>query len=235
MNFEDDVDMLYNIFFKKDYDEIEKTGSVKNVKFDKEEYSTEFLNSPLAKKANKLNPCEIIINQAGNYYRPSNSTISFGVNLSALKFVMDNGGINKKINVASEYLDESQSNSLKREFKEEIIKGSIHHELAHWVDDTLHNKHISKSLEKGVRNGNFGGNKINLHYFEIQAIIHNIVEIKRNHENEWNVMSFNDLIKLSPSLYNIMMKLNYDNKNKWIKKIKRRMYREGLLGKLMYN
>jgi hypothetical protein len=46
-------------------------------------------------------------------------------------------------------------------------------------------------------------------------------------------MSFDDLIKLSPQLNHVYTTLGYNDKKKWIRKLKTRMYREGLLGKNM--
>jgi hypothetical protein len=49
----------------------------------------------------------------------------------------------------------------------------------------------------------------------------------------WDVLTFDDLIKLSPTLNNINNKLNPNFKNQWIKNLKIRMYREKILGKNM--
>ena len=49
-------------------------------------------------------------------------------------------------------------------------------------------------------------------------------------------LSFFDMLNLSPSIgrvYNLL-RVNQDNLRKWVRAIKTRMYREGLLGRKMY-
>jgi hypothetical protein len=43
-------------------------------------------------------------------------------------------------------------------------------------------------------------------------------------------MSFDEMFHMSPTLINVYKDLKPENKKKWLIKLKRRMYREGLLG-----
>lgn len=230
-----DVDNIYNLYFKKDYEEISKTGIITKDMFLLDDTDTSILTSELAKKAHELNPCKIKINlSGGNYYHPSGNLISLGVNRSAVDFILDNA--NGSLEKAFDMLEYNQVKSLEREFKESSIKGSIHHELAHWIDDTLHNKHITKRLEK-ARETNYSPVSISTvtSKMEIEGQIHNIKQLKNKYEPNWDNLTFDDMVKLSPSLMNISKKLaNHDNIYKqWRRNILVRMHREGLLGKRM--
>lgn len=71
--------------------------------------------------------------------------------------------------------------------------------------------------------------------FEINSIIGNILEIKRTKtQNEWNVMTFDDLMESTPSLNLIMNTLiNRGEYEEWRKMVKKRMARENILGNRM--
>ena len=231
-----DVDLLYNTYFKEDIDYINETGYINKGLFKRDKTDTNILKSEESTTANKINPCIILVNNlSGNMYRPSDSTISISVNHDAFNFVINSfkGDLNAAIN----NIDEALRNSLSKEFTEERIKGSIHHELAHWVDDTMNNGHIKKMLVKAQEFGhkNFGGVPINSTKMEIQGQIHNVKQLYNTFKDVWDDMSFNELISHSPSLILISKQLKGDVKNKWIRDLKSRMYREGLLGKNMIN
>jgi len=239
MDVDSDVDMIYDYYFKEDYEKIEKTSSLNGIDFEQEEYNTRFLNSPLAKKANKLNPCRIFINIGSNHYNPTASVIAFGVNENAVNFVNDfDGNLKEAIQELKFQGNKTQSISLENEFTESKIKGSIHHELAHWIDDTLHNKHIGGRADKASESGgglNKKGLPINADKLEVQGQIHNVVQLKKQYLDVWDTLSFNDLLNLSPTLNLVNRQLNGDIKTKWKRDLLTRMHREGLLGKNMIN
>jgi len=224
-----DVDYIYDTYFRKDINEINETGFIRRDMFKEYISTTEIFTDELSLKANEINPCKIKINYGHNYYKPSEQLISISINFNALNFALDYNG---NINQAKKGLSHSIGESFIREFSEEKIKGSIHHELAHWLDDTLHNKHIEKFLNnpkpKSIKH-------IDAHHLEIQAQIHNIIQLKLKNEDLWDTLSFDDLIHKSPTLSTIYDKLPDNERNNWIKNLKRRMYREGLLGKKMFN
>jgi len=231
MNINDDVDLIYNDFFKNDIDKLNKTRIITPDMFEMNTLSTNYLISPLSKKTNKINPCDIIINHQNNFYNPILNKISITVNKNAINFVNYYDG---KIDLAIRNLNDNKKINFKREFTESKIKGSIHHELVHWVDDTLHNNHISNKLkiasELNVRPNQ---SKIDLSNYEIQSQIHNIVQLKRLHEDEWDTISFDDMLKLSPLLNIINNRLSDSDNKKWKRKLLSRMFRENLLGKNM--
>lgn len=231
-NIDKDVDNLYNLYFKDDIDEFNKTKVLNNNLFKRFELTTNDLSSDVCVKANEINPCTILINYGLNYYKPSKNIISISVSREATNLIDFVGG---NINDTISELTPQSFKMIKQEFSEEKMKGSIRHELIHWLDDSLNNKHIDKKLNRAMELYKPMNKTINTHYLEINAQIGNIQELKRKYSNYWDIMSFDDMIKLSPSLNNILNNLPKSKLDKWIKSLKKRMYREGLLGKKMYN
>lgn len=152
------------------------------------------------------------------------------------------------------------------QFKPTKIKSTIYHELSHWVRDSLHGKHIEKILSKVKKfsQKGFDNTKVNkikslglpdvhMTNLEIDALVHNVKQYKRDiPKEEWDSMSFKDLIEEIPILIGIYNKIikkwrNYrDNaiikgdknikdewQKDWIKLIVKRLDKEGLLGKNM--
>lgn len=231
-----DVDLIYDIYFKNTVDKIKKTGSISWDMFDEHTTDTSILKSPDAIKCHEIKPCKILINfgqNNNNYYNPEKSIICFGFSKSAINFIIQDGGGN--IYKAADFLEGYQKTTLIKEFKEEKIKGSIHHELAHWIDDVLHNSHITKYLkiaqEKGTKN--LGNVSIDAKKLEIQGQIHNIKQLYNKYKDIWDSLTFDDMLKFSTSLYHIDNKLKGKIRDKWRRDLKTRMARENLLGKYM--
>lgn len=233
-NVDDDVNLLYVKYFEYDVNELERTGRITDTMFLQTEINTAILKSEDCVKANKTNSCIIKINTGSNGYQPSSRIITIGVNSNAINFIKNDakGSIKLAVNMLT---DVNQQNSLSREFNEEKIKGSIHHELAHWIDDTLNNQHINKRLNKAMEVGtkDLGGIPVNATKMEIQGQIHNIKQLHNKYSNFWNTLTFDEMISFSPPLSTIFKGLKGDIKTKWIRNLKTRMHREGLLGKLM--
>lgn len=231
-----DVNLLYDMYFKEDIDYINKTGYVNGGLFKKNSTNTSILRTDESIKANELNPCDILVNNIfGNAYSPSSKSIMISANSDAVDFVINEfkGDLHSAIN----YLDEPNRSSLRNEFTEERIKGSIHHELAHWIDDTMNNQHIKKRTNKAMELGtrHIGGIPVNSTKMEIQGQIHNVKQLHNKLKDVWDDMSFTELISMSPSLTNISINLSGKIKDKWIRDLKTRMHREGLLGNNMVN
>lgn len=241
-NIDDDVNMLYDIFFKEDVDEIERTGKISKGMFKIDTLYTGLLESDLCKKANALNPSRIEVNRGSNYYKPGEiedgerkgrSLINISVNSHALNWVFDCDGDLKD---AIFYLDSPyERENLANEFKEERIKGSIHHELAHWIDDSLHNNHLQKMLSKVVAKKKSFKVPVTSTKIEIEGQIHNIKQLYNKYKDNWDRMTFDEMINLNPPLRSVKRSLPDGIKEKWIRDIKTRMHREGLLGKRMVN
>jgi hypothetical protein len=231
-----DVDMLYDKYFKDDVDAIERTGFVTSAMFEEAETDTSILTSPDSIKCHELNPCVIKINPGLNFYNPKHKIIGIGAFKNAISFVMNyaKGNIERAL---EELSDEKQRKSLIKEFTEARIKGSIHHELAHWIDDTLNNKHIEARVDRARERNttSLGGIPVDATRMEIQAQIHNVKQVYNKHKDMWDEMTFQDMLELSPSLHSVNNKFTGETRAKWRKELKLRMHREGLLGKNMRN
>jgi len=234
-NVDSDVDLLYNKFFKNDVDVIQKTGIIDGGMFKRNITDTEILKDNESIESSDINKCDIKINYGRNYYSPSSQSISLSINKSAVEYVIND--FNGDLNDAIKSLNHDKQNSLRKEFTEEKLKGSIHHELTHWIDDTMHNRYINKLLKKAEEVGskNFNGKSINTSKMEINAQIHNIKQLYNKFKSTWGNLSFDDLISQSPTLMSISNELQSTDRNKWIRDLKTRMYREGILGYNMVN
>lgn len=245
---QDDVNYIYS-FFKEDIDKIQKTGFVDKEMFNYFKLNTSDLVDPICKKAHELNPCVIYINpfknkslrkSSTNHYNPVLKEICITIHTQAFELAsvdypeMEIGKIGLMI----------KSKTFEKEFTEEKLKGTINHELAHWIDDSLNNNHIDKTLKSlnkkraldSASSNPKGLRDINLHTIEIQGIIHNVLQAKIKYEKEWDEMTFSDLVSIIPSLDNLTNILTKSGDyNEWSRKLKTRMAREGLLGKKMKN
>lgn len=242
------VDSIYNAFFKELADSINRDDSLKALSMHETSFSSHALpKNKFIVAANKLNPVTIKINDTesdrGNAYVPGDETIYLTVNQNAYQFIMQYGTLSNAVRVLGASLKPKKAAMLQTEFTPERIKGSIHHELSHWLDDTLHNKHITKMIDKAKQTSTIGQRDQVMHQrkkdvaltsYERDAQIHNIIQLKRKHGRRWNNLSFEEMIRLNPSLA-----LIYDTAkvegwlDEWKQLLLRRMHREGLLGKSM--
>ena len=133
---------------------------------------------------------------------------------------------------------------IKYEITEERIKSAISHELSHCISDSLYNNHIGRILKRADELNNadivkMGKKNVNMTYFEIDAQIHAIKELKRKHKMKWDRLLLIDIFEMYTSLYFIASTLykNYgqDILDIWQKMLLKRMIREKLLGKNMRN
>lgn len=231
-NIDDDVNFLYVKYFEGDVNELEKTGIITPEMFQRGATNTDTLNTEESIKGNQLNSCIILVNGGSNFYRPSTNFISISVSSNALNYVNSAFGGNFK-----QAINGPHSVSLSREFSEERIKGSIHHELAHWLDDTFNNQHINKRTQKPAEAGtvNLGGVPVNSTKMEIQGQIYNVKQLHNKYANIWDSLTFSEMLKYSPPLNMVYQQLPDKFKTQWVRDLKTRMYREGLLGKNMSN
>ena len=236
------VDFIYDNYFKELIDHVNSGLEVWPLN-KSELYSSDLPKNKYINLANELNPLIIYINSGrGNVYYPNDGTMSFSVNENAYNFVRTYGTLPAAVNVFKRAGQPEKANALDNEFSPARIKGSIHHELNHWLDDTLRNQHIGKLITKAddtdphKRKKIIQQNKpdVALTNYEREAQIHSIVQLKRQYGRQWNRLSFEEMIRLNPSLEKI-----YDTAKRegwldeWKQLLLRRMHREGLLGKAM--
>lgn len=227
MLIEDDVDLIYDLYFKDIVSKLINSDDISNVKIIEKETDTSILKNPLSKKAHKENPATIKINKYSRsfmHYDTVTKTINLSINMNAIEHIIDyyRGDINKAFK-------ETESDTLKQEFEEQQLKSSIYHELVHWLDDSL-----NFPLRNRVANlRNKSPFDVYSHPIEIQALIHNIRTTKRYNEDIWDDITFNDLVSKTRPLKSLYKLFTTEEIKKHSLLLKRRMHREGLLGKNM--
>lgn len=253
LEMDSDIDKLYDKFFKKVIDEINEfnTDSFQFVDRMRELYAKSD-GYPLSKliadgiitnekviEANTKEPTILyIMTGNGNVYRPrvgSNyqSEIHIDFNDQAYGIVKSwHKGHDNIQEMADVILSGNQRTQFVNEFTPAKIKASINHEFAHFVDDILNNRHLSGKLVISPKFAQYSlANTPFDTYMEVEGQIHNIKQLKRTLIDKWDSMAFDDIFQYSQSIE--PNKLSGKALERWKKMIKKRMAREGLLGKSM--
>lgn len=195
------------------------------------------LPSLLSKKASKNNPINIFggILVEGNHYAPREKQLGLSLNMQAI-MALGPLGLENLPTLQKIYP------SIGEEFSKISLIGSAAHELSHWLDESIHNKNITRLLDK-IKNKNriiSANDHTYLSYATIQEIdanIHAIESMKREiGQEEWDKLTFNDILSKKPSLEHAFNKLKTLDKKRyleWKKRFFGRMAREGLIGKKM--
>ncbi len=182
------------------------------------------LRSEDAKKAHTVNPVTIRGGafSEGSYYCPTEKIIQVSLNVSAIR-------------ARNRSFSGDTARLLQNEFTPERIKGTIYHELSHWVSDSLHNARVLRNFQRANELGSvareFHG-PINASPLEIDAQIHALKAFKAGHP-EWDTLTLRDVFFLAPSIYSVWKTLPASHKDPWQRALVSRMSREGLLGKNM--
>ena len=242
-----DVDLIYNEFFKDYVDNIDKYTNDRNFISKLESLQpitigtikSDQLQSLDCIKADLANPVEIIGGiglRNGSFYQPSKKLIQISVVRDAILYLIDPKPY--------DHLDSNVKKNLSNEFTAARIKGTIDHELIHWVDDTTNKYFLTNIINMASEFGKpelklLGKEDVNLTYFEIQGQMGNIRQLKREHDSDWDNMTLEDVFGMIPSLGSINRKIsiNYSSRVRdlWQRNLLKRMNREGLLGKRMRN
>lgn len=236
---EEDVDIIYDTFFRNHVDAFQNTGKLPPMITYGTMYSDELFceTSQLADQINS-----IIIECGGNAENTYNSIkkkITLSFNPDAIKAL-------SKLDTYSDIVQKK----IVSEISEDSIKSAIVHELSHWIRDSLNNNYLynlvvdTKDFDRNdpkqmkKLQGIWGRRKdITASHFEIDAQVHGIKQIKDLH-TDWDVLTLlEDLFFLYPSLMEIGRLLYKEFSptayTKWIKDLVKRMARENILGKSM--
>ena len=187
-------------------------------------FSSSLLKSPICKQAHDILPINIyagIIKTA--CYIPEYKEIYVGISGNAFNFAC----------LQLDALPQSQKSMMLSEFTEIRIKSTIQHELVHWIDDAMHNQHMSKRAgnhEQFAKHVLGGKNNVGLGTIEVQAQVHQINLIRKKiGQARWDKLSWDKLLDFHSALRSLDNTLGAE----WRKIIKHRMAREGILGKNM--
>ena len=235
-----DVDLVYNkivkpslsLYHKGKYKEFSKKYAEGVVGY----MTSGDLKSKQAKQAHKMNPMNIYFarNNKGNYYDPPNRTIHFSLNIDVIN-ILDDGDFEEdrvKLMVGDAY------DRFMNELSEGAIKGTIYHELSHWLNDTLHNRNITKVLRQVSDTGKRelmkrGHSSVDQTFMEIDAQVHALKQLKRTYSKIWDTLTWEDILKYKPSFTAVFGDIQFDKKEyeQYRRNILKRMNREKLLTK----
>lgn len=226
--------LFMTIFFKIYVDAVEKGDSLPDVKFltmSGEEFAKKSKNREI-QKAQKIKPLRLLtfnnLNGEGNAYFPSEKRINFSININVYKMIKDDSNIGNNIP-----LDQRQF--FNNEITEARIKGSIMHELSHWLNDAFHNNNVSVSSKKDLIGKNKGVNRSHqfLTDYELDAQVHAIIQYRKKNRIVWNKMTLTEALENMPFYFALKTKVTDSEMKEWKRYMYTRLSRENLLGKKM--
>jgi hypothetical protein len=191
--------------------------------------NSSILKSKEASLAHELSPVTINLYlflppEKGNSYVPIKNEINIGIP-SVIR-----GIINYKSHTLNTHLKDIIADA-----SEIKLKSTIRHELTHWIDDTLHNRHITNMIVnpkfiKQVNTAFAANHRKDIRYLmphEITAMVNQIAELKRRlGDKKYNSLTWVELVALIPGLNS----LNVDMGQEWRKLMFTRLAREKLVG-----
>lgn len=198
------------------------------------------LKSKICREAHAINPITFYIYFAameGNLYDATKGYVSIGIPESVLRPMLG------RLDV----LDGLHISLIRNEISDVRVKSTIRHEMSHWLDDSLHNRHIrnislvsseifktnpdkarayfKKTISQGQDDVYMGG-------IEVTALVNQIDELRRRlKKSEWDKLTWYDVIMAIPSLQTLNASLGA----KWRQKMFSRLARENLIGKNFRN
>jgi predicted SprT family Zn-dependent metalloprotease len=252
-----DVDYIWNLYGKKLISYYKKNSQdiynvfMRNSDVEFVSLDSSSLPSDLSKKAYSVNPVMIRIGvfRSGSAYNIKGKEIRLSLNRNAVLELGPSGLKNKEALV--------KFPTIKSEFTEKSIRGTIAHELTHWISDSIRNSHLKKTIadiDKAINDLNKKFNKASNHehkkeaekkLFDFQiaslheqdAYVHAIKEIKRSYTQEkWDKLRTEDLVNIKPSFFSVFNRFTAYPEEVYFAFYKRffgRLAKEGLLGKNM--
>lgn len=245
-----DVDYIYEIGFKPFYEKLKQYDITSAFEFIDDEtiIDSKDLVSKSAQLAHQSNPTTIICNNhIGNNYNSKKHIISLNIKPTILDVIHrlhsrhDNvkdlmKGIVQRYNI--EY------STVIDWFSPTLIKSTIRHELAHWIDNSTSGHHLTNKVNSFTGNSDIDFarhhdkdvDSMFFTYQEIEGIIHELVEYRRAYtQQEWDSMTLNDLAQHAFPQLGKAIKYDKNTRgfDKFMKRFLHRMNREGLLGKNM--
>ena len=232
LDLDQDVDIIYRKYFEMTIIDVRRTETLRKEWIKEDEFTTAELISDICKQAHEINPCKIYMNRSDFSYNHMHKELDFGFDRGVVNALLRIGGS------LTALIDKSPNSKARilRPFSPNFIRGAIAHELAHWVRDSLHNSHIEKVSDRsriaGKRERPRGKNEY-AGNIEMDSMIHEMKQVRRKTSDEkWDSLTFAELG--DTTALNFQM-TSIDSKNipEFIQTLKKRMFREGLLGKNM--
>lgn len=252
---DDAVDLIYDVYFRKTVEAIRADKFSPQLVAPRDIPARQFENVIIKrlrgwskmKEAWDVNPVNFTINSpSGNSYVPSTRHINLSLNPRALSLLKPPYSSTGSVRELDQLLSKDDVRKWFNDISEAKVKGSINHELAHYIDDTLNGQHIRRRLSrlefkgatnpKAYRQYTGGFDDVYVSDIEIEAQIHNVYQLKRQYAAKWNSLTFTEMLFLDPSLiatYDRLKRKNQRELEIWKKKMRARMARENLLGDWM--
>lgn len=97
--------------------------------------------------ANEKNPVDVVFFRRDNMYSPSDRLISLAINEAVIDVLSRYAWkYDSILDMAKSLLPKRQVRQFMNEVSGNKVKGSIYHELAHYLDDTQNAGHLGKGL-----------------------------------------------------------------------------------------
>ena len=238
-NFSVDSEMIYNIGFKRIVDKYNNNIDFKPTDFKPKAMYSDKFKSPDAKKAHEINPVFVIIN---DYELPSDafylfrenighqsSVIGIRIPVDFMNLVEHAGGdikiIKNLVDMNVKYADSKSNKSLDDIITKKMILGNIEHEMAHWLDDSLHNRHYLNRKKRHRSEAEYAWDKR-----EINSKVYEFRKFKELHPELYDKLTLEDFVEYMPSVAFIYDELSPSEWKRWKKLLLRRLSREGLVG-----
>ena len=250
------VDRLYEMAFARFVKDINdyaqgKRGSIFPVDTTMSRYSfgkiVEQYGDEQMKEAFEKNPIIIYFGGAhGSEYKPRTGEVYISFNQNVLDLIKGQIGKVFTYEQLLNMLSPMQSKHFKAEMSGATVRGTIAHELSHWMDDTLHNRHLKRLVNKMYTLRTFkkhtdadrihdqGTGEVMMTSFERDAQIHAVKQSYREYsQSQWDQMTWNDLMDISVGVGQFYSRLPSKQQRIFKKNFIKRLHREGILGKRM--
>ncbi|CAM0049327.1 hypothetical protein VPHF86_0142 [Vibrio phage F86] len=236
---DDEVDYLYDLFFREFIESFDPNdlqvlpsnfGAISGPDF------VEDSNNPDIEEAHdRIWLEEITTNvRRGNVYVPSGGEASINFSIPSSAYKAYEAGIVRQLSAKDQ-------KAIKNEMTEARMKGTIMHELSHWMNDAFGNQFLSKRKRKADLSGNanktLNQGKARGHQFltdyELDAQIHAIYQYRRSNPRKWETMTLGEALEEMPFHRPLEDSLTRKEYKEWKKYMYTRLARENMLGRRM--
>jgi hypothetical protein len=195
------------------------------------------LQSEDAMRAHATNPVRILVGvtKGGSFYMPEKKIISISLNVHVMR-IFEQFGYRADADTIKtiDSMVGAQGEQFWKELSVESIRGTIAHELSHWMDDSLHHGHLRSRLaiakeRSGVVDTKF--HSVGQEPFELNAQIHAVRDIQTQMGDAFDRLTWRDLLtqktSLAANLVHVGSEAEYTDV---MRRFVKRLNREGLLG-----
>jgi hypothetical protein len=195
------------------------------------------LASEESRQADAVNRVKILVGvtRQGSFYQPERSTISISANDNVIRIFQNYGYKPDEKTIAEiDAFVGKKKEIFWSELSEANLRGTIAHELTHWIDDSLHNRYIGKKLKR-VRelgtNARTWYDKVTKDPMELNAQVHAVKEIRDKMGDTFDELTWKELLRRKTSLISNLAEVGSEKEYQDVmRRFVQRLNREGLLG-----